>query len=234
MGGGIMLLHDFLTANHDELIARCETKVAKRPPPRPDAGTLKHGIPRFLKQLGNALREEQTPESSEVHKSSGPSEVGKHKARSEIAKTAALHGDELLEQGFTVDQVVHDYGDLCQAVTELAIEKSAPISNEEFHMLNLCLDNAIAGAVTEYNCQHDQAAFNAGTTGERPAVEYKLRNLVGAAILALESMQHGRVGVSGATGAVLSRNLITMRDLIDDLLAEEVAKRGEDSAKSTA
>ena len=36
---------------------------------------------------------------------------------SEIAATAARHGRELLENGFTVDQVVHEYGDLCQAIT---------------------------------------------------------------------------------------------------------------------
>ena len=42
---------------------------------------------------------------------------------SEIGTTAALHGRELSLQGFTVDQVVHDYGDLCQAITDLAYER---------------------------------------------------------------------------------------------------------------
>src|SRR5690348_15397486 len=62
---------------------------------------------------------------------------------------------ELLQQGFTVDQVVHDYGDLCQAITDLAFDQSAPISTDEFRTLNRCLDNAIADAVTEYNYQRD-------------------------------------------------------------------------------
>ena len=55
--------------------------------------------------------------------------------------TAVRHGNELLLKGFTVDQVVHDYGDLCQAVTELAIELDTPITNKEFHSLNRCLDS---------------------------------------------------------------------------------------------
>ena len=42
------------------------------------------------------------------------------------------------------------YGDLCQAVTELAAEKHASISVGEFQTLNRCLDNAIAHAVTAY------------------------------------------------------------------------------------
>jgi hypothetical protein len=48
------------------------------------------------------------------------------------------------------DQVVRDYGDVCQAVTKLAIETKVPISVDEFRTFNRSLDNAIAGAVTEY------------------------------------------------------------------------------------
>jgi hypothetical protein len=49
---------------------------------------------------------------------------------------------------FNVTQVVHDYGDICHAITEIAIEQHAPITVEEFHTLNRCLDTAIAEAVT--------------------------------------------------------------------------------------
>jgi hypothetical protein len=52
--------------------------------------------------------------------------------------------------GFTVSQVVHDYGDICQAITEWAVEQNAPITTDEFHVLNRCLDTAIADAVTEH------------------------------------------------------------------------------------
>ena len=61
-----------------------------------------------------------------------------------IGSSAAKHGSDLLAMGFTVSQVVHDYGDVCQAITELAIEKRAKISAEDFHTLNRCLDTAIA------------------------------------------------------------------------------------------
>jgi hypothetical protein len=49
-----------------------------------------------------------------------------------------------------VSQVVHDYGDICQAITELALDQKAPITVKEFHTLNRCLDAAIAEAVTEH------------------------------------------------------------------------------------
>lgn len=62
-------------------------------------------------------------------------------------------------KGYSIDQVVHDYGDLGQAVTELAVAKSASITNAEFRTLNACLDNAIARAVSEYGrlCAQDVA-----------------------------------------------------------------------------
>jgi signal transduction histidine kinase len=42
-----------------------------------------------------------------------------------IGAAAARHGRELLRLGMTVDQVVHDYGDLCQAIGDLAVEREA-------------------------------------------------------------------------------------------------------------
>ena len=216
-----MFLHEFLKENNDELIALCEAKVAKRPAPHPVEGRLKHGIPRFLQQLGEALREAQSSTSAEVNKVSGPSEDGKSPVRSEIAKTAARHGDELMELGFTVDQVVHDYGDLCQAVTELAIERHAAISNEDFHTLNLCLDNAIAGAVTAYGLQRDQVAVDAGTMvpDEHRIVVHGLRNHLKAAMLAVGAMKSGKVAMNGATGAALDRSLVAIGGGLDRLFA---------------
>jgi hypothetical protein len=52
-------------------------------------------------------------------------------ALSEISVTATAHGKELLRKGCSVDQVVHDYGDLCQAITELAFEVDAPFAVTE-------------------------------------------------------------------------------------------------------
>ena len=58
---------------------------------------------------------------------------------SEIGVPAARHGKELLALGFTVDEVVHDYGDLRQAITGLALERDAPFLVDEFRTLNRCL-----------------------------------------------------------------------------------------------
>jgi hypothetical protein len=64
-----------------------------------------------------------------------------------IRNTATQHGRDLFFEGLTIEQVVHDYGDVCQSVIELAGESTVPISTRDFQTLNRCLDDAIAGAV---------------------------------------------------------------------------------------
>jgi signal transduction histidine kinase len=135
-----------------------------------------------------------------------------------MTESACRHGGELRRAGFTVAQVVHDYGDVCQAVTELAIELQSPISADEFKTLNRRLDEAIAEAVTEYARQRELSLSNRET--ERLGVlAHELRNLLSNAMLAFELLQAGTVGVSGSTGATLGRNLIGLRELIDRSLA---------------
>jgi signal transduction histidine kinase len=129
----------------------------------------------------------------------------------------------LLLQGFTIDQVVHDYGDLCQAVTELAIEKKAPVSADEFHTLNRCLDDAIADAVTEFGWQRDQLISEMGNRAmsERLGfLAHELRNLLNTAILSFAAIKGGGVGLNGATSVVLEKSLVGLRDLIDRALAD--------------
>jgi len=108
-------------------------------------------VPMFLDQLGDAL---------------GPGPM----SSIEISYSAIQHGHNQLLQGFTVSQVVHSYGDVCQSITELAVETSAPMTVEEFGTLNRCLDDAIAGAVTEYGRVRTQSALAGENARELAAV----------------------------------------------------------------
>ena len=99
----ISLLHEFITVHRGEIIRRCRAKVALRSVPPAARAAMNHGVPLFLDQLVDALR---------LGLATDP----------EIGRSAGLHGHELLHQGFTVGQVVHDYGDVCQAITEMAVE----------------------------------------------------------------------------------------------------------------
>jgi signal transduction histidine kinase len=174
---------------------------------------LEYGIPLFIEQLIDTLQREDSAGADAAH-AEVPAAIG---------QSAEKHGNELLLRGSTVDQVVHDYGDLCQALTELARERSVPITVSEFHTFNRCLDNAIAGAVTEFGRQRDMAISEAGaqTMNERlGCLAHEHRSLLNAAMLAFQAISSGRVGFAGPTGDVLSRSLIGMRDLIDRSLAD--------------
>ena len=218
------MLYEFLDRNRDALVARCREKVAKRPARRPTEEELKYGIPLFLDQLIEALR---------VQESAGPAEAGKVSfalsatrptpSPTEIGRTAARHGNELLRTGFTLDQVVHDYGDLCQAATEMAVEQGTTVTADEFRLLNGCLDEAIADAITEFGRQRDQLMSDEMTRNMNERLGYfahELRNLITNAILAVATIKKGTVGLSGATGALLDRTLIGLRDLVDRTLVE--------------
>jgi signal transduction histidine kinase len=198
------VLHEFIALHREELLRRCRAKVASRSVPPQTTVAIDHGVPLFLDQLVEVLRFR------------GGSTV-------EMAKTAVLHGRDLLLQGLTVSQVVHGYGDVCQSVTELAMELNAPISTDDFHSLNACLDDAIAGAVTEFGRGRHQSTVEdqaARATERLGFLAHELRNLTHTAILAFEILKTGSVGIGGSTGGVLDRSLKGTRALIDRSLGE--------------
>jgi len=247
------MLHEFVTANREEIITRCRTKVAARSAPPPTKAEIDHGVPMFLDQLVDELRVGLSPNP-------------------EISKTAKRHGEDLLNQGYTVSQVVHDYGDVCQAITEMAVGLNAPIGADDFRMLNRCLDDAIASAVTEYGRERDKSVHAAaaeeakslgvvaretrksihnsesrtiasavtqykrdraqsvdrqaiGETERLGVLARELRTSIHTASVALEVIKSGRVGIAGSTGAVLNQSLLGAHDLIDRLIAEVDADR---------
>jgi signal transduction histidine kinase len=165
---------------------------------------LTNGIPVFLDQLADALRLART------------SDVVDH---AQLGRSAGRHGLDLLRMGLTIGQVVHDYGDVCQTITELAGEQSAPISTEEFRTLNLCLDDAIAEAVTAY-ARHFKIKIVGEETERLGVLAHELRNLLNTAMLSFEIIKSGRVAAAGSTGLVHGRSLLGLRDLIDRSLAD--------------
>jgi signal transduction histidine kinase len=210
------MLHEFIAINREEIIRRCRAKVATRSVPPPTEVEIDHGVPVFLDQLVDALR---------LGLTSSP----------EIGRSAVQHGHDLLRQGFTVSQVVHDYGNVCQAVTELAVAMNAPISTDDFGMLNRCLDDAIAGAVTEFGREQNQSTLDGETVrgSERVGfLAHELRNWLNTALVAFEVLKTGNVGVGGSTGTVLHRSLVGAHALITRSLAEVRLTQGVQNLES--
>ena len=200
------MLQEFVRDNRDEIIRRCRTKVETRSAPPPTKGEIDHGVPMFLDQLLVEL-DAKSPNA-------------------EIRTTATKHGKDLLRQGFTVSQVVHDYGDVCQSITELALERDAHIGTDDFRTLNRCLDDAIASAVTEFGRDRDVAVPAESPAGAGlVAVIGELRTSVHIASVALDVIRSGSVGMAGSTGQLLDGHIGRIEQLLDTLLDEFVAAR---------
>jgi signal transduction histidine kinase len=212
------VLHDFLATNRAILIDRCHNMVMARSALTPIDDQLARGIPVFLDQLIKTLTIEQLSENKPQRRSDYPAV----RTDSEVSETARLHGRDLLDQGFTLEQVVRDYGDVCQAVTNLAFETGVPIAVDEFRTFNRCLDNAIAGAVTEFarHSAESRDGVSSALDSRLGPLAHELRNYLHTAMLVVAAIKTGNVAISGATGAVLDRSLLGMRSLIDHALAE--------------
>jgi signal transduction histidine kinase len=199
------MLYKFLKTNRDALLAATRKKTTGLAPDLPVTKESEKGLPQFYDHLIQELRREQQGLRKRSERKHGP-------------YSTTHHGQELSRLGYTVSQVVHGYGTLCQAITELADKVDEPITASEFSVLNLSLDVAIADAVTGFSA----ASTTDGTNSVKRMgfLIHELRNALTAAIIAHSMVKKGVVGTGGSTNALLERNLMRMRDLLDRSFAE--------------
>lgn len=196
------MLYEFLEQHRAEILALAEVKTVKLAGSLPTSDELKKGLNVFYEHLISYLTD--SLENSPAEK---------------IVKGASDHGRELMRLNYTLSHVVHSYGAICQAVTELAQRREARISAQEFNDLNLCLDIAISAAVTEFQ-------FNSVLASEEREVQHlgflvhELRNALSSATVAHEMITQGLVGTGGSTAKILKDSLVRMRILIDRSLSE--------------
>lgn len=198
------MLFEFIAMNREDIVSRTRKRVRGHAGASGSDREIEHGVPLFLTQLADTLRLETTAEPF---------------SSTAVGATATRHGAELLAARFNVAQVVHDYGDACQAITEIAIEQHASITVEEFHTLNRCLGTAIAEAVTEHTRRGSlkRSEEEVELLGQ---AAHELRNLRNGALLAFHALKRGTVAINGNTGAVLGRSLTSLQDLVERTLSE--------------
>ena len=196
------MLQEFLTSHRAELISRCKTKAAKRFAGSRAPAARDYGVPLLLEQISNALSLPALDSSKTYEPAATPT-------FSELGLAAAAHGTEMMQRGYSIDQVVHEYGDVCQSVTELSEELKFRIETAEFRTLNRCLDSAIADAVTSFgNAGHTAVKKQADALQDRiEAYSREQSRLVEIALGAFAAIRSGNVGPSGATGNLLAHTL---------------------------
>jgi signal transduction histidine kinase len=221
------MMHKFLLQNRESLIERCRIKVSVRAARVVTAEQLQNGIPLFLDQLIDRLKIEQP--SDPLTKCEKPEQTASELPPNDLGRTAAKHTHGLLHFGFSIDQLVHNYGDLCQAVTDLACERGEPFEIDEFRTLIQFLDDASASAVVEYTTHRDSIVAHDTALDMAEKLEdlaLDLRGLIGTAMLAFAAAKASNLSLKGATGSVLEHGLFDLRDLIDRALAASRSTAG--------
>ncbi len=196
------MLSEFLAEFREEILALANEKTVSLAGGLPSSKDLRGGMPVFFDNLIAYLKR--------------PSLTSSQK---NISAGAAEHGKEHLRLHYTLSHVVHSYGAMCQAITELAQQRKAKISSKDFNELNLCLDIAIASAVSEFQFISEKAS-HAREIQNLGALVHELRNALSSATVAHDMIKQGLVGTGGSTSKVLEDNLDRMRGLIDHALSE--------------
>ena len=93
------MLHDFLTKNHEAIVAQARERLVERAPHGGNFNDGEHGVPLFLRQLQLILKREQETAAR-------PSAIARSTASDEMAESAGRLGGELRRAGLTVAQVV--------------------------------------------------------------------------------------------------------------------------------
>ncbi len=208
------MLHEFIVKNKQEIVDLCRTRAAQRLEHAATAEWNDDNVALFLDQMVEQLR----------FKSSAP-ESGSATQRAawlEMRSTASLHGIELLKTFVTVHQVVYEYGDICQSVTQLAQEQEQSISAREFGILNLCLDFAIADAVATFGAERQRTVIDRAEDMHTRLEQFshdhiRLLDVAGTALVA---MRTGAVGVGGATSMLIEQSLEELGWLVKHMLPD--------------
>ena len=205
-----MTMHEMLTENRTQILEHCRVAM-KESMHLTDAEGVDEGLVTLYNQLLEVVdlsTEEDSPETRQKIVKEAISDTESKK-----------HAQDFHSRGYTIMQLVRGYGSLCQGITDFAQDNDKSITSAEFAQLNLCLDIAIAQAVTEF--QKLEVSFT--EKDERLKMGYlirELRNSLSGAVLSHELIRSGRVGVNGSTSAIMTTAHTRMRELIDRSVAE--------------
>jgi hypothetical protein len=185
------MLADFIAGNREEIVTRYRSKAAIASLSVPLDAEREYTVLVFIEELLGALR------------------------NSHCRATVLHRDDNALEVRLIVPRVIQ-YRDICQCITELAMETNAPINVADFANLDRCFDDAVASAVTESVSDRSQIPQGAAA-GSEPlrAFQHEVRRLVNTAILSFNVLRTGTVGLDGSTGRLFYRTLGELRSLAD-------------------
>lgn len=142
-----------------------------------------------------------------------------------ISEEAEIYGRSLQRRGYTLPQLVRAYGDICQVLTQLANDTGDRLSARDFSVLNSCLDEAVASAVTAYSRQRERYLARERLY-QQQLLTYELSTLLSVATLSFERISdHTTRGGDGGRAAH-AQSLSALREAIQQAVTD--ARHGAD------
>jgi signal transduction histidine kinase len=200
-----MNLRDVLSVKQDEIMRRWRARVQGTIAPEAMSPVeLMDHLPGFLTEIRFALEQD-----------AGVSSVG---PPSEERATAAVHGEQRLRLGFSLDSVVREYGALGDAVVAAARDAGVQITAREHHILSDTMIAGIAQAVTQYARQRD-AELSRLANEHYAFIAHEIRNPLSTATMALQILKSkGLIPADGGPARALGRGLQAITELVDQTL----------------
>jgi signal transduction histidine kinase len=193
------MLSNFIASQRGEILAQARLRLPTGSAFDAAEVSLTFGPRVFLDQLSEALRKASLHEEID---------------HAEIRESAGRYGQDGFRRGISAANVVHEYCNLCHVITRLALERDAAIAFNEFEILNLCLEDALAGSVTAHASERERKISDDGT--ERIGVlAHEMRNVLNTAVIAFGSIRKGTVAPGGSTAAMVDRSHMRMNALIE-------------------
>lgn len=203
-------LSALLVASRRELTARWEKSVREKLATDVEQCELINTLPHFLDEVALSL---DTVAPSHPAGTERPA-LGRMMT-GPWSVVALAHGEQRLRLGFSVAEVVREYGLLQESILELAEENGYAITPIELRVLARAISRATAAAVSEYARARDEDL-------QRQAAEHvaflahELRNPLSSARVAHDILS--RSGITSRPAEVLGRSLARLSSLIDESL----------------
>ena len=199
-----MALHELLAARQSEILNRWMEQVRGTLAPESISHIeLVDHMPDFLASMIAAMRIDTGSTAPVV---------------TDPPAAAAEHGEHRLRLGFSLDEVVREYGALADAVIAAAKNAGHDPTTRELQVLFAFVVSGMAGAVTEYAAQRD-AELQRQANAHFAFVAHELRNPLTAATSSLEALRFlNLVPADHVSVDRLDRSLRRATELVDQSL----------------
>lgn len=197
---GPTALGDLLAAKRNTLVAEWKQRVVRTLAPEGSRGPeLLEGLPPFIDALASELKS------------------GGHVAASGASELAIRHGSQRFHAGFSVGAVIREYQVLEDCIFDLA-ERGGVAAVAALRVVSRRIGAAVAEATEEFTRERD-AAINRERDLHLSFIAHELRNPLGSARLALESLKRQVAGAPPALHRV-ERGLLHIQRLIDQTVLD--------------